>query len=49
MWVKFKSNDDLSLGKILSILICIIVIGYVLQKDDKYYPQLYLHECGYEL
>ena len=49
MWVKFKSNDDLSLGKILSILICIIVFGYVLQKDDKYYPQVYLHECGYEL
>ena len=49
MGVTFKSNDDLPLGKILNIPICIIVVGSVLQKDNNYYPQVYLHECGYEL
>ena len=47
--VKLKSNDDLLLGKILIIPVCIIVVGSVLQKDNKFYPQVYLHECGYEL
>ena len=49
MGSRFKSNDDLSLGKILSIPICIIAVGSLLQKDSKYYPQVYLHECGYKL
>ena len=40
MGVRFKSNDNLPLGKILSIT--------VLQKDNKYYPQVCLHECLYE-
>ena len=47
-WVKFKSNDDLPLNKILSVPAYIIVVGSVLQKDDQYYPQVYLHEFGYE-
>ena len=42
-------NDDLSLGKILIMPIVVIVVGSVLQKDNKYYPQVYLHKCGYEL
>ena len=46
--VKFKSNDDLPLNKILNIPSMIIVVGSVLLKDSKYYPQIYLHECLYE-
>ena len=49
MWVKFKSNDDLPLGKILSIPSTIIVVESALQKDNKYYAEFYLHEGGYEL
>ena len=41
MVVKFKSNDDLPLSKILSIASMIIVVGYVLQKDNKYYLQVF--------
>ena len=48
MGVRFKSNDDLHLGKILSIPSMIIVAGSVLQKGNKYYPQVSLHECLYE-
>ena len=47
--VNFKSNDDLPLGKILSIPVCMINVGSVLQKDNKYHPKLYLHQSGYEL
>ena len=47
MKIKFESNDDLPLGEILSIPVCIIVVGPVFQKDNNYYPQAHLHECLY--
>ena len=47
MKVKFKSNDVFSLDKILSFS-NIIVVGSVIKKDKKYYPQVYLHECLYQ-
>ena len=47
--ITVDSNDDLPLGKILSIPILIIVIKSDFQKDNKYYSQVHLHECGYEL
>ena len=47
MGVKFKSNNDLPLGKI-AIPSMIIVVGSVLQKDSKYYLQVHLQECLYE-
>ena len=48
MKVRFESNDDLPLGKILNIPNMIIVNRSVFQEDNKYYPHVYLHECGYE-
>ena len=48
MWIKSKSNDDLSLGHII-IPSMIIVVGSFLQKVNKYYLQVYLHECLYEI
>ena len=45
MKVKFKSDDNLPLGKILSIHVCIITVKSVFQENNKYYPQVYLHEC----
>ena len=48
MKIGFESNDDLTLDKILSIPSMKIVVKYVLQKDSKCYPQVYLHGCGYE-
>ena len=46
MKIKFESDDDLPLGKILSILVCIITVRSVFQKN--YYAQVFLHECFYE-
>ena len=48
MGVKFKSNDDLPLSKILCISSMIKVVQYTLQRDNEYYPQVYLHKCLYE-
>ena len=48
MKIKFESNDDLPLGKILSIPVCIVTVRSVFQEDNNYYPQAYLHECLYE-
>ena len=46
--IKFESNDDLPLGKILNIPVCIITVKSVFEEDGKYYPQVLLHECLYE-
>ena len=50
MKIKFNSNYDLPLGKILNIPVCIIIVRSVFEKDSKYYPQVLLHEyfCEYE-
>ena len=44
MKIRFESDDDLPLGKILSILVCIIAVESVSKKDNNYYPQAHLHE-----
>ena len=48
MKIKFESNDDLLLGKILNIPVCIINVRSVFEEDGKYYPQVLLHGCLYE-
>ena len=48
MKIRFESDDDLCLGKILNIPVCIITIRSVFQENNNYYPQVYLHECLYE-
>ena len=44
MKIRFESDDDLPLGKILSILVCIIAVESVSKKDNNYYPQAHLHK-----
>ena len=48
MNIKFESNDDLPLGKILNITVCIIIVRRVFEEHGKYFPQVLLHECLYE-
>ena len=40
MKIKFNSDDNLPLNKILKIHICTIVIRSVFEEDGKYYPQI---------
>ena len=49
MKVKFESDIDLPLGKTFNILDMIIVVTSILEKNGKYYPQFFLHECAYNL
>ena len=49
MKIKFESDDDLFLGKTFNILDMIIVAASVLEKNGKYYPQYFLHECAQKL
>ena len=45
---RFESYDDLPLGKILNIPVCIIVVKSVFQRDNNYYLKVLLYECLYE-
>ena len=49
MKIKFESDDNLPLGKTFSISDIIIVSASVLEKDGKFYPQIFLDECVYKL
>ena len=47
--IKFNSDGDLPLGKILSLHNMTIVVRSAFQEDNKYYPQVFLDECLYEI
>ena len=47
--IKFNSDDNLSLKKILKLHNLTIVVRSVFQEDNKYYPHVFLDECLYEL
>ena len=49
MKIKFNSDDNLPLNKILKIHNMTIVIRSVSEEDGKYYLQVFLDECLYEL
>ena len=49
MKIRFESVVDLPIGEIINIPSFIIVTRSVFQEYNKYYPQVYSHECLYEL
>ena len=49
MKIKFNSDDDLSLNKKLKLCILTITAGSVFEEDGKYYPEMFLDECLYEV
>ena len=49
MKVKFDSDDDSPLNKILKLLMLTIIFRCVFKEDSKYYPQVFLDECLYEV
>ena len=48
MKIKFNSDDDLPLNKILKFHMLTILVKSVFEEDDKYYSQIFLDECLYE-
>ena len=49
MKIKFDSDDNLPLNKILKFRILTIIIRNIFEKDGKYYPQIFLDDCLYEI
>ena len=49
MKIKFNSDDDLPLNKLLKFQIMTIIIRCVFSEDGKFYPQLFLDDALYEL
>ena len=49
MEIKFSSHDDLPLNKILKLHMLKIIVKSVLEEDGKYYLQVFLDECLYEV
>ena len=47
--IKFNSDDELPLNKIIEILTMAIVIRVVFHENNKYYPQVFLDKSLYEL
>ena len=46
MKINFESDDKLPLNKVINVPMCIIIAKSVFKdKDDNYYPQVYLHSC----
>ena len=45
MKIKFNTDDNISLNKVIYFPTITIIIRFVTQKDDKYYPQIFLDEC----
>ena len=49
MKIKFNSDDDLPLNKLLKFHLMTITIKYVFEEDGKRYPQVFLDDTLYEL
>ena len=49
MKIKFSSDDDLPLNKTLKLHNITVIARSVFEEDDKYYPQVFLDECLYEV
>ena len=49
MKIKFSSGDDLPLNKQWKFLSITIIVRTVFEEDGKYYPQIFLDECLYEV
>ena len=45
--MKFSSDIDLPLGKLIEFKVLTIIIKCINKKNDKYYPEIYLDECLY--
>ena len=49
MKIKFNRDDNIPLNNIIYFPTITIIIRTVTKKDDKYYSQLFLDDCLYEV
>ena len=49
MKIRFECDNGLPLNKIMNVPLCVIITRSVFkEKNDKFYPQVYLHSCCLE-
>ena len=44
MKIRFESDDNLPLGRILILHMLTVIVRSVFEEDGKYYPQIFLDE-----
>ena len=49
MKIKFDADDDLTLNKQVKFPTMAIVTTFAFEDCERLYPQMFLHECFYEL
>ena len=49
MKIKFNSDDELFLNKMIKIPSMAIVFRAIFYKNNKYYPKVFLDKCLYKL
>ena len=49
MKIRFNSKNEIALGKTLDMHDAMIAIIFFLNIDNRYYPQIFLHEYLYNL
>ena len=49
MKIKFNSDDDIPLNKQLNFPTITVIIRNIFEKDDRYYPHIFLDKCLYEV
>ena len=49
MKIKIDTDDELSLNKLINFQTITVIIRSVFEEDGKYYPQIFLDKCLYEL
>ena len=47
--IKFNSDDNLPLNKILKLHMLTVIVRSAFEKDGEYYPQVFSDVCLYEL
>ena len=47
--IKLNSDDKLPLNKMTEIPVMVIVVRAIFYENNKYYPQVFLDECLYEI
>ena len=49
MKIRFESDNNLPLNKTLKLHMLTVIVKSVFEEDGKYYQQLFLGECLYEV
>ena len=49
MKIKFSTDDNIPLNKIIYLPTITITIRCITKKDSKYYPQIFLDDCLYQV